>query len=395
MPGLEEVVREEHHRILELVATLERPLDEAAFDAAGRRALLDRIVAVTTRHETAERLVVWPMVERRLPGGRGRRLADAGREQETDAQYLLDTLRYTNDDEDWIRWAGELALLTRRHVEFEEQEVWPLLSAHMTALGRAIGAREFHLAGKVAPTRLHPHGPVRRPGLATVGTMVAVGDRVRDRLRGRHPYGAPGSSRDSAGPRDAVAFLEAEYERLRRSLAEARMGQTGPVGVRPGPPGFRGTWRTGGSRHHEVAVIRAWAAHDWMEREHLYPLLRVRLDDGNDLYHHWTARHGEISAQLAVLDGYPHQDVHRAQMLEEATAMITAHLDEAETSVLPRLRAHLTDGELRDLGVALAESRRKAPSRPHAHLAGGGRGARLSRAVLAPVDRIRDMADRR
>jgi hypothetical protein len=364
-----ELVHGEHLEILDLVAAVETPVGELPFDASGRRHLLERLTVLTARHETAERVVVWPLVEQRLP--RGTALADAGREQETAAQYLLDAVRYADDDS-WLGPAQELAATIRQHVQFEEEEIWTRLGHHLTSVGKAFAAREYRLAEKVSPTRPHPHGPARRAGLLTVGMAVSGLDRLRDGVRGRHPYGMDA---EEERPVDAVALLQSDCARLRRCSAEA----AGP----------------GGGAEAQARMARQWSSHDWMEREHLYPLLRVRLDDGNDRYHDWTTEHGVISEKLAALDRYPYQDDHRDRMMEEVAILIGAHLDEEETSVLPRLRAHLTDDELLRLGATLSKSKGKAPSRVHPHLAGGGRGARLSRAVLSPIDRLRDLAARR
>jgi hypothetical protein len=56
----------------------------------------------------------------------------------------------------------------------------------------------------------------------------------------------------------------------------------------------------------------------------------------------------------------------------------------------------MAEAELAELGQVLQAAKPKAPTRPHSHLGGAGLGARLSRAVAAPLDKTRDaLAGRR
>ncbi len=93
----------------------------------------------------------------------------------------------------------------------------------------------------------------------------------------------------------------------------------------------------------------------------------------------------------AEIDRYRFHDQARHSWLAEMTGLIRSHIEMEEDRVLPALRAHLTREELVDLGGLLESARTKAPTRPHRHVAGSGPGARLSRRVVGPLDRTRDL----
>lgn len=356
MADIYKVLGDEHAELLRLIEQLEAGVG----DATTRRHLVDRLVGTASRHEAGEELALWPVVRRRVPGGDD--LARRGLGEEGDARYLLDALRV--DDSVLASVTG----IIRGHIAFEEDQVWPVLRRSTGAIGAAMMAARLRLGGFASPTRPHPGGPVRPFGLATRGAAAAFADRARDRLTGR-------SLEPPGGGMDASAFIVSEHTRIDGLLAEVEHGDPDPSLA--------------------ARLVKELSVHDSIEREHLYPLLRRRLEQGNDRYPGWIAEHGRIATVLAEIDRRPDGDRRRRELLQSLVTLVRTHVAEEEEAVLPAMRAHLSEEERAELGARLEAAKAKAPTRPHAHLAGAGVGARLSRLVVAPMDKSRDALARR
>jgi hemerythrin-like domain-containing protein len=184
MPSLYTLIKQDHRYAERLIDQLTADPSEVSYDDTARKNVADFLVAADSRHETAEELVLWPAVRRRIPGGHD--LAEEGLRQEHEAKLVLDALRFA-DGNSRLRLAGEFAVLARAHMAFEDRTVLPAVrKATLWPGGWLLGAK-FTMAKKVAPTRPHPHGPDRRLGLLTRGLCAAGLDRVRDKVTGRRP----------------------------------------------------------------------------------------------------------------------------------------------------------------------------------------------------------------
>lgn len=373
MPTIYALLEADHREITALVDQLTQSAASERFDESGRRLLLDRLIAAESRHEAAEEMVFWPAVRRRLRNGRA--LSEEGRHQEGDAKYLLEALRHERTATHIQSTALELSALLHRHIAFEEREVWKALRPATGPIGSRVLGGQFRAATAAAPTRPHPHGPEGPLGLATVGGVTAAGDRMRDRLTGRsgrlRGRLTPDGDLDEGPSEDPVALLVADHARIEELLRKVESVEWPDAGL-------------------SAELVRQLSVHDAIEREHLYPLARRRLQRGNDAYPSWIAEHGEIAVALAEIDRRPEHDKLRRDELKRLVRLVRTHVAEEEGTVLPALRAHLSPQELSDLAGRLRSARSKAPTRPHPHLAGAGFGSRVSRLVAHPLDRARD-----
>lgn len=388
MAGIFKLLEQQHLQIRRLLDQLDDAPGEVAVDEQGRQHLLDRLVVLSSRHEAAEEMVFWPAVRRRLDDGE--RLSQAGIHQETDAKYLIDAVRFETSEAALTAALREISVLVRKHADFEEQEVWPLLRKVAGPLGRAIMGRQFALALRAVPTRPHPSGPDHPAGLATAGLAAAIADKMRDAVSSR-PVAPPGGTGTEEGP-EVTEFLIAEHARIDALLSRAERdaehdtGHELLIGAHSD-----GTRRGCPDPENTARIVKELSVHDSIEREHLYPVLRRRLPDGNALYPAWLVEHGNVAAVLSEIDRRPDHDPHRQTLLGELVTMVRTHFAEEEGTLFPAMRVRMTLDERLTLGRALADGKHRAPTRPHSHIAGAGFGAKVSRLVAAPVDRTRDV----
>lgn len=369
--GIFELIQHDHRAIDDLLDRLERPVAQAGFDREGRQFLLDRVESEASRHEAAEELVLWPAVRRRLPDGAA--LADEALEQEGDAKAVLDLLRFVKSEAELADRCAMLRALLAKHADFEERTVFPRLRRRTSWVWRTWAGMKFRAARRTGPTRPHTHGPDRPLGLVTLGAPATILDHLRDlgsRER-RHPTGF-----ESPGQSDAIAVLTAHHQTIMGFLRQIE-DQADPEDT----------------LLHEA--IRELAIHDSIERQCLYPVVRVRLEDGDRQFTAMLSEHARVTRLAADLEVYRFHDEARDAWVRELVAVVRTHIEEEEGAVLPALAARMTSEELMDLGLQLESARRRAPTRPHRHAVAVGAGARLSSVLVGRLDRTRDALSHR
>ncbi|BCN49375.1 hemerythrin [Prescottella equi] len=184
-------LRAEHESVLGMLEVLEG----SGPGSPGRDDMVANLVVAESRHEAIEQEVFWPIVRDAVPGGD--ELADTAIGQEMDGEKLLDTIEHGSaGDEDYESALREFLSAAREHIEYEQKQVWPLVTEAVSASDLEDAGNRLEAARKRAPTRPHPNTPPRPAVLKTTGAMAAAVDKVRDVLSGRgrhHPPETPPS----------------------------------------------------------------------------------------------------------------------------------------------------------------------------------------------------------
>src|SRR5436190_3047811 len=125
---------------------------------AERNELFDCLRAALAVHETAEEMVVYPVL--RGIDDHGQQLTEARiAEEDKGKRVLADLEKLGVDGEGFDTMFDDFRKSVLQHAEAEETEVFPYLESHcdvdqLRKMGNAIGVAE-----KMAPTHPHPHGP--------------------------------------------------------------------------------------------------------------------------------------------------------------------------------------------------------------------------------------------
>ncbi len=171
------VLRRQHDQVRGLL----RDIREGTAD---RQESFDELVRLLAMHETAEEIVVHPMVAKL--GSSGEAVARARTDEEDSAKKVLAQLEHLRvGSPEFAAEFAAFAAAVERHAEAEEAETFRILVSHcdLDEL-RSMGER-FLLAERVAPTHAHASAPEGPIGNMVVGPFMAVADRVRDALSGR------------------------------------------------------------------------------------------------------------------------------------------------------------------------------------------------------------------
>lgn len=175
-PEVTILLASEHARFRRDLAAL---LDE--HDPLVRRDAFEALARHLVQHEVAEEVAVYPVVAQ-VEGGLALRTEALRQERELAAHLArcLRRLAWRPRGRKTRHLLGKLAGVLDVHLTFEDSFLIPCLAAlgdesKRQMLGTWVGHVE-----RFAPSRPHPHGPQRLPGIMSIGIALTLLDRGRD-----------------------------------------------------------------------------------------------------------------------------------------------------------------------------------------------------------------------
>jgi hemerythrin superfamily protein len=97
-------------------------------------------------------------------------------------------------------------------------------------------------------------------------------------------------------------------------------------------------------------------AHSRAEESQVYPVAKDEADEADEVAHS-QQEHAEAEQLLVRLTAADPQSDEYDRLLTELTDAVTHHVQEEETTVLPKMRERLDDARRAELGKAFATSR--------------------------------------
>jgi hemerythrin superfamily protein len=336
---------------------------------------LRELVSFLVAHETAEELIVYPVVRRQSAGGNA--IADDRLREQTEAAHLLRDIEKTPFGEaDFWYLVDQLTLAVLEHARAEELSFFRALSTSLEPSQRQKMGRQYQRAMRASPTHPHPLSPHFRPLEAAMTPGVAVIDRARDRRSFRHKHDARRGSGDGDvevdGDRDVITLLALAHRRL--SALAMQLETQAEMAPRPVLDQF------------SVCL----AAHTAVELEVIYPAVQHfrNSDEDLDILKQGRLDHEEIAMALVRLHKVPLNTNEFRQELAHLIGETRLHIGQDEAEILPRLQK-LTAECRHELAKKAWEVERHAPTRPHPRTLKSRLGAKLANRVLSLVDRTR------
>jgi hemerythrin superfamily protein len=112
-------------------------------------------------------------------------------------------------------------------------------------------------------------------------------------------------------------------------------------------------------------VVAALAQHAVIEEQVLYPTVRERLPDEEELVLEALEEHHVAKWLLSELDDLTPEDERFDAKFTVLAENVRHHVKEEEGELFPKLRQEFTKSELEELGEALAAAKEVAPTTPH------------------------------
>ncbi|MFI9359286.1 hemerythrin domain-containing protein [Streptomyces lydicus] len=143
-------------------------------------------------------------------------------------------------------------------------------------------------------------------------------------------------------------------------------------------------------KHVADALTIERVRHSVAEEEHLYPAVRDHLDGGEALADKEISDHAGVEKLLKDLEQHESSDPDFDRLVAKLKTEVTAHVQDEENNLFPRLRDSVHPYVLESLGDKVREAKKTAPTRPHPAAPSTPPANKLLAPGLGLVDRARD-----
>lgn len=137
-------------------------------------------------------------------------------------------------------------------------------------------------------------------------------------------------------------------------------------------------------------IIEELAVHAAIEEQVFYPVARATVAETDDMVLEALEEHHVVKwllSELADMDPAHERFNAKVTVLMES---VRHHVKEEEHDFFPKVREHLGRNELAELGDALADAKKLAPTRPHPRMPDAGPGAMVTGTLSGVIDRVGD-----
>jgi hemerythrin superfamily protein len=137
-------------------------------------------------------------------------------------------------------------------------------------------------------------------------------------------------------------------------------------------------------------LVRELSKHAALEELMVYPLAKQVIPGAETEVDRHLDEHMTVKKLLVELDGMPPNDERMNGLIEQLQRGIEQHVTEEEGVLFPKLRDAVDQQALDELGQALDEGKKVAPTRPHPNAPTEPPALALAAPVAAIYDRLRD-----
>jgi len=137
-------------------------------------------------------------------------------------------------------------------------------------------------------------------------------------------------------------------------------------------------------------IIEELSKHAAIEEQLFYPVTRATIDEVHDVVLESLEEHHIVKWSLDELE---HMDPADERFKAKVTVLIENvrhHVEEEEDEYFPKVRAQLGRNDLADLGDAMEDAKKSAPTHPHPRSPDTPPGNILAGAAAGVVDRVTD-----
>jgi len=141
-------------------------------------------------------------------------------------------------------------------------------------------------------------------------------------------------------------------------------------------------------------IVRELSVHAAVEEQFVYPTLRAKVDDGNDLADEAIDEHQDIKRNLADLEKLDAGSPEHRKTLDELIRNVRHHVEEEEGELFTELRAALDESTLEKLGTLCEQAKKVVPTHPHPLVPGTATAQLVAGPWASMVDRVRDLVSK-
>jgi hemerythrin superfamily protein len=147
---------------------------------------------------------------------------------------------------------------------------------------------------------------------------------------------------------------------------------------------------TGNQRKLAGEIVRELSVHAAIEEQVFYPAVREAVPDAEDHVLESLEEHHLVKLVAAELEDMTPDDERFKAKMTVMMENVRHHIEEEEQELFPQVRSALGRTSLSEIGAALEEAKKKAPTRPRPAAPDTPPGNIESRRAAAVLDRARD-----
>ncbi len=130
--------------------------------------------------------------------------------------------------------------------------------------------------------------------------------------------------------------------------------------------------------------------HSVAEEMHVYPAMEKHLPDGKEEADHDREEHDELVKVMKKMEDVDAGSPEFMALVDEMEDQLRHHIDDEEADQFPKLRTHLNQELLNELGEKVEQAKKLAPTRPHPSAPHSELFHKTVGAGVGMVDRLRD-----
>lgn len=130
--------------------------------------------------------------------------------------------------------------------------------------------------------------------------------------------------------------------------------------------------------------------HSVAEEMHVYPAMEEHLPDGAKEVEHDKQEHDELVQVMKKLENAEASSQEFLDLVGELEKLLEHHANDEENDQFPKLRAHLSQEQLNEMGEKVEMAKKMAPTRPHPSAPHSELFHKTVGPGIGMVDRLRD-----
>lgn len=130
--------------------------------------------------------------------------------------------------------------------------------------------------------------------------------------------------------------------------------------------------------------------HAVAEEMYVYPEMEEHLPNGTEDVEHDKKEHDELVSALKELEKLDAEDPRFLPQVSEVEKLLDHHIHDEEDEQFPKLRQHLSQDKLNEMGEKVQKAKKLAPTRPHPSAPHSELFHKTVGAGVGLTDRLRD-----
>lgn len=140
-------------------------------------------------------------------------------------------------------------------------------------------------------------------------------------------------------------------------------------------------------------IVHELSVHAAVEENFVYPLMRVKLENGSQKANHAIEEHHEVKRLLADIEKLEPGKADFDNTMQKVSESVREHVVEEEGELFPELRSATSPDTRKKLGAVIENAKSLVPTHPHPLVPGTATAQLVAGPWASIVDHVRDLVN--